>query len=459
MPKQVVRSNRVPNPVGSFSPGTKAGPLMFLSPQVGIDPDTGKLVTSCEELSDEVGRSFATGRLAADSRSGPVQAQYWQLFKNIKTILEEHGASLDDILRVTMFVTNFGDLPSLGLVRSRPFAPKEPPPITMIGASALCVPGAEVQVEVVVALPREGGRREVVPAPRLSTVGHYLVATRTGQMAFALGLIAADGSSGKVIRGDGGLGAEGRVLGGGLRARDEIEERAAAQTFYILRDMQALLEDNGAALSAVVKTTVYLRDMQDLPAWERVYGTFFDTNPPPTTIIGCTGLGMKDFALEIECSAFLPGPEQSEMITTRALPSPITHSASLAKAGDLLFLSGQHGLDRETGRIGRGYGDLGTDANQRASQSLAIDWREGPAAAQTDTIFSNLRRALEEQGTSLSNLVQLNLFVTDARDIPVVERVAAGFFPFDPPACGIIQVPALPVRGAVVQADGIALLV
>ncbi|MCC7107102.1 MAG: hypothetical protein IT307_18375 [Chloroflexi bacterium] len=456
MPKQIVKSDRVANPVGSFSLGTRTGPLMFLSAQAGIDPGTGRLVTSCAELRDEIGPTLAMGRLAADSWSGPVQAQCWQMFQNIRTICEEQGASLQDILRINMWMTDFSDLPALMPVRSRPFAPHDPPPITNIETSALCVPGAQIQAEVIVALPREGGKREGVGSPRISqAVGHYMVAARTGQAAFAAGMIAARNDTGRVVERYEDLGPRGRELASGRRATDEIEERVAAQSFAILEDTRAVLEDGGASFADVVKTTIYLKQMRDLPAWERVYRGFFADNPPPTTIVGCTELGVSRFTLEIECSVLLPGPERREMVTTSALPV-CTHAASLSRSGNLLFLSGQFGIDPATGRMVRGYGDL-PSANL-ASGSVATDWREGPAAAQTVTILENTRRALEEQGTSLENLLKLNVYLTDARDIPAIERVAARYFPTDAPACGIVEVPSLPLRDAVVQIDGIALL-
>lgn len=457
MPKQVVTSNRVPNPVGSFSLGTKAGPLLFLSAQVGIDPASGRLVQSCAELPDEVGRSLGMGKLAPDSWSGPVQAQCWQLFQNVKAVLEEQGASLHDILRINMWMTDFSDLPALMPVRSRPWAPEVPPPITNIGASALCVPGAQIQAEVVVALPGAGGKREAVDSPRISqAVGHYLVATRTGPQVFAAGMIAARNDTGQVVEGYVDLGDEGRALASGVRARDDVEERMAAQTYSILRDTQAVLEDNGASFADVVKTTIYVKNVNDLPAWERVYTRFFGDNPPPTTIVGCTELGVSRFTLEIELSAYLPDGQRGQFLESRALPT-YAPGAGLSRAGDLLFLSGQLGIDAESGRLVRGLADLGPAARSLASGSVASDWLEGPAAAQTCTILGNYRRALEEHGSSLDSLLRLGIFVTDARDIPVVERVARQFFPSAPPACSLVVVPWLPLRGAVIEIDGVAL--
>ena len=178
-----------------------AGQYLFVSTMVGVNPDTGRIVMSLDELSDEEPRQLISGRLAVDSWSGPIQAQCWQMFKNIERVLQSQGAQLQDILRINMWVNDFSHLPMLAPVRSLVFAPDDPPPISNIGACDIPVPGAVIQAEVVAALPSRGGKRVSIDSPNVSQfVGHYGLASRSGPVAFAAGMIAASNEQRRVIR-------------------------------------------------------------------------------------------------------------------------------------------------------------------------------------------------------------------------------------------------------------------
>lgn len=68
---------------------------------------------------------------------------------------------------------------------------------------------------------------------------------------------------------------------GSSAAPDGIE----AQTRVVLENIRAVLAEAGADLGNVVKTTVFLTDMADFPAMNRVYGSYFDEDPPARSTI------------------------------------------------------------------------------------------------------------------------------------------------------------------------------
>ena len=91
------------------------------------------------------------------------------------------------------------------------------------------------------------------PAP----IGPYAQAIRAGQFIFLSGNIPLDPATGGLVPGD-------------------IE----AQTRRVLDNMQAVLKAAGSDLSRVVKTTIFLKDMNDFPRVNAVYAGYFSAEPP-----------------------------------------------------------------------------------------------------------------------------------------------------------------------------------
>ncbi|MCX7887323.1 MAG: Rid family detoxifying hydrolase [Verrucomicrobiae bacterium] len=76
----------------------------------------------------------------------------------------------------------------------------------------------------------------------------------------------------------------------------------AAQTKRVLENIRALLASQGLTMECVVKTTVFLVDMNDFAAMNEVYATFFPTDPPARSTVQVARLP-KDARVEIEVVA------------------------------------------------------------------------------------------------------------------------------------------------------------
>jgi 2-iminobutanoate/2-iminopropanoate deaminase len=74
------------------------------------------------------------------------------------------------------------------------------------------------------------------------------------------------------------------------------------QTQQALENLKAILEAAGASLESVIKTTVYLKDMNEFSDMNKVYGEFFKSNPPARTTVEVSRLP-KDVRIEIEAVA------------------------------------------------------------------------------------------------------------------------------------------------------------
>jgi 2-iminobutanoate/2-iminopropanoate deaminase len=123
-----VRSDNLPKPAGQYSPGVIFERLIFVSGQGATDPVTGKLV-------------------------GPdVESQTEQVLKNIGSILEAAGSSLNHVLRCGVFLTDIAEFPKMNAVYSRMFGENQPARTT-VQVIALPSPGLRVEIDAIAYIP------------------------------------------------------------------------------------------------------------------------------------------------------------------------------------------------------------------------------------------------------------------------------------------------------------------
>ena len=96
---------------------------------------------------------YVSGQVALDAEGDLVapnnlRGQTEQVFENLTAILEANGATWDDVVKITTFVTTMKDLDGMREVRAR-YLPKEPPASTAVQISALVLPGAVIEIEAV----------------------------------------------------------------------------------------------------------------------------------------------------------------------------------------------------------------------------------------------------------------------------------------------------------------------
>jgi 2-iminobutanoate/2-iminopropanoate deaminase len=124
--------------------------------------------------------------------------------------------------------------------------------------------------------------REVVStkdAPQ--AIGPYSQAIKANGFVFTSGQIAIDPATQQVVAGDVG-----------------------AQTEQVLCNLSAVLEAAGSGLGKVVRSTVFLKDMNDFTAMNQVYGKYFTAAPPARSTVEVARLP-KDVLVEIDVVALL----------------------------------------------------------------------------------------------------------------------------------------------------------
>jgi len=110
-------------------------------------------------------------------------------------------------------------------------------------------------------------------------IGPYSQAVKTGNMVFCSGQIPIDTNTGEFVSND-----------------------VAEQTRQVLKNLNAVLEAAGTDLNNVVKTTVFLADMNDFTAMNEVYAEFFSSNKPARATVQAARLP-RDARVEIDCIA------------------------------------------------------------------------------------------------------------------------------------------------------------
>ncbi len=83
-----------------------------------------------------------------------------------------------------------------------------------------------------------------------------------------------------------------------------VEGGVDAQTRQVLTNLSHVLEASDSGLNFVIKTTVFLKDMNDFAAMNKIYSEFFPENPPARSTVQVAGLP-KGALVEIECVAFV----------------------------------------------------------------------------------------------------------------------------------------------------------
>lgn len=124
MSKEIISTKNAPQAIGPYSQAVKTGNLMFISGQIPLNPETGDLV------------------------SGSIEDEANQVLNNIKSICEAAGNSLEDIVKITIFLTDLDNFASVNEVMKEHFSEPYPARAT-IEVSGLPL-GVNVEIEAIV---------------------------------------------------------------------------------------------------------------------------------------------------------------------------------------------------------------------------------------------------------------------------------------------------------------------
>lgn len=123
MTRRTIATNEAPAAIGTYSQAIAAGGAVWLSGQIPIDPATSALVT------------------------GDIDAEVRQVFRNLAAVAAAADATLDDVVRFTVFLTDLGDFAVVNRVMEEVLQPPYPARVT-VQVSAL-PKGARVEIDAI----------------------------------------------------------------------------------------------------------------------------------------------------------------------------------------------------------------------------------------------------------------------------------------------------------------------
>ena len=126
MQKSVIKTDRAPAAIGTYSQAVRAGNTVYLSGQIPLDPDSGELVT------------------------GDIAVQIRQVFDNLTAVAEAAGGSLDDAVKLTVYLTDLGHFPAVNEIMAEYFS--EPYPARAAVGIASLPRNAEVEAEAILSV-------------------------------------------------------------------------------------------------------------------------------------------------------------------------------------------------------------------------------------------------------------------------------------------------------------------
>ncbi|MFL2708205.1 MAG: RidA family protein [Gammaproteobacteria bacterium] len=124
MSKEIISTKNAPQAIGPYSQAVKTGNLIFISGQIPLNPETGDLV------------------------SGSIEDEANQVLKNIKSICDAAGYGFEDIVKITIFLTDLGNFTTVNEVMAKHFVEPYPARAT-VEVSGLPL-GVNVEIEAIV---------------------------------------------------------------------------------------------------------------------------------------------------------------------------------------------------------------------------------------------------------------------------------------------------------------------
>ena len=122
--RNIIKTDKAPAAIGTYNQAVETNGLLFTSGQVGIDPETGKMV------------------------EGGIKPQVNRVLNNINAILSETGLNKESIIKLTVFLKDFNDFSTVNDVFTEFFGEKEFPARTTVEVSELPL-GALIEIDCI----------------------------------------------------------------------------------------------------------------------------------------------------------------------------------------------------------------------------------------------------------------------------------------------------------------------
>ncbi len=401
-------TENAPKNIGLFSQTVAYSHYNNLSAQLPIDPKSDKLV------------------------DGGIKEQATQCFKNIQSIVESVDHTMNDVVKITVFVKNIIDVDAVYEVY-KTFFTSYVPTVTVVAVDALPM-DALVQIEALVShgegtipnAPQAGDliklTNNTANAPTSSLSTQTVAFSHYNNISAQLPIVPNSN----------------RLVAGGVKE----------QTGQCLKNIKAILESIDVPLDDIVKINIFLKNLSDIDAVNEVYSTFFPDSAiartvgyiPAQTIISASALPMGALVqIEAVVSHGDGTPPQAvedrhgliiEASNTENAPIN-SHSTQTVAFSHYNHISAQFPIDPKSGAMVDG------NVSKQATQCL-----------------KNIKAIIESVDHQMEDVVKVNIFLKNITDMDAVDEVYATFFPGGIPARRTVGVSDL-LNGALIQIDAV----
>jgi reactive intermediate/imine deaminase len=270
-------------------------------------------------------------------------------------------------------------------------------------------------------------KREIITGKETPTpMAHYCQGVLAGETLYAAGQIASDYKT--------GVAPEARQDPAFPYYGSDIQKQAR----YILKNLKSVFDAAGCSFKDVVKSQVFLTDVNEFFQFDQVWKEFFPS-PPPRTTVQVSGLLVPGCKVEIDLWGVRPNVAR-RVVSGSETPTPMAHYSQGILVGDTLYAAGQIASDYRTG------------VPPEARQDPAFPYYGSDIQKQARYVLKNLKSVFHAAGCDLKDVVKAQVFLTDLGDFAYFDQVWKEFFRSPPPRT-TVQIGKLLVPGCRVEID------
>ena len=405
----------VPKEHPKFAQSIVIGNLIFVSGCGGQDTISG--IPASENINDQV-------KVALDSA---------------RAALETAGSSMENIIKTFFLIRTLDDYKEVRKTETEyyekhaPLLIERPPAATLMVVPELAGPGYQLEYEVIGVVDQNAPDWGVTYYPEFWD-GKELAYPHVSKehAKFARTQVA-----GKL------------VVVSGCQALDHDTVKVETSDFLqqseiVLEKIKIGMEETGGSLASVVKTNVFLKDLNELPRYREVERAFYQKhvpdigdNMPASTAIIVSELPRPEFLVEVEAFGVAGNSASDWPIKFYAGGTGRKDASACVSAGNLLFLSACDGAESETGKF------QSDDVEQQVIAALA-----------------KVRACLSDSGSSMDKIIKTLMMLKNIGDYPKMCKAEVEYYqkhaPYlitNPPVSTFIQLPEITGPGALFQID------
>ncbi|SMQ30412.1 reactive intermediate/imine deaminase [Pseudomonas helmanticensis] len=402
-------TEKAPKSIGPYSQTVAFSHYNYISAQLPIDPMTSELV------------------------SGGIEKQVKQCFQNIKAILENIDHFMDDIIRITIYLTDINDTKTATEIHESYFLPCYTPTLTLLSVSSLPM-GASVQIEALIS----NGEGTIPGSPQAANL---IKVSRSSEDAPANNLSAQSVAFSHYNNVSAQLPID-------PKTNELVPGGAREQTRQCLNNIKSILSSVNVSFDDIVKINIFLTSLSDVDRVNQVYSEFFPDSAvaravsylPARSVVAVTGLprGARVQVEAIVSHGNGTPPQLAEdrhgiiIKSSNNALAPKDHMSSQTVAfSHYNHLSAQLPLNPNTGKL------IGNSITEQATQCLM-----------------NIKAIVASVNHKLSDVVKITIHLKNLDDLDAVNEVYGAFFPRGEPARTVVGVQALPLD-ARIQVDAV----